>query len=80
MFGRNGRLLVDWMFDINTKNDIYEVTSCHLKLPIYQIKPENGGNKIRKVYRNFLMKCNDLPVETQSHYSTLTTSNQKKKK
>ena len=80
LFGRNGRLLVDWMFDINTKNDIYEVVSCHLKLPIYQIKPENGGNKIRTVYRNFLMKCNDLPVETQSHYSTLTTSNKKKKK
>ena len=26
------------------------------------------------------MKCNDLPVETQSPYSTLSTSNRKSKK
>ena len=62
------------------ENDIYEVVFCHPKLPIYQIKPENGGNKIRTVHRNLLMKCNDLPVETQTSYSTLSTSNQKRKK
>ena len=62
------------------ENDIYEVVFCHPKLPIYQIKPENGGNKIRTVHRNLLMKCNDLPVETQSPYSTLSTWNRKPKK
>ena len=62
------------------ENDIYEVVFCHPELPIYQIKPENGGNKIRTVHRNLLMKCNDLPVETQTSCSTLSTSNQKRKK
>ena len=62
------------------ENDIYGVISCHTKLPIYQIKPENVGNKIRAVHRNLLMKCNDLPVETQSPYSTLSTGNRKPKK
>ena len=72
--GGTGKLKSYW------ENDIYEVVFCHPKLPIYQIKPENGGNKIRTVHRNLLMKCNDLPVETQTSYSTLSTSNQKRKK
>ena len=142
MFGRNGRLPVDLMFDINTNkniknkshsgyipnwqnamNEVYskvhqnnnilqrhsksnydkknirfhfhskkiviksraretyhEVISCQPELSIYQIKPENSGNKTRTVHRNLLMKCNDLTVETQSPYSTLSTSNQKPKK
>ena len=62
------------------KSDVYEVVSCHPKLHIYQIKPESGGNKIRTVHRNLHMKCNDLPVETQSPYSTVSTSNRKPKK
>ena len=142
LFGRNGRLPVDLMFDINTNKNIknkshsgyipnwqnamkevyskvhqnnnilqrhsksnydkknirfhfhskkivrkrrvretyHEVISCQPELSIYQIKPENSGNKTRAVHRNLLMKCNDLTVETQSPYSTLSTSNQKPKK
>ena len=148
LFGRNGRLPVDLMFDINTNKNIknkshsgyitnwqnamkevyskvhqnnnilqrrsksnydkknirfhfdswrksftkkiarkrraretyHEVVSYHPELSIYQIKPENGGNKTRTVHRNLLMNCNDLPVETQSPYSTLSTSYQKPKK
>ena len=72
--GGTGKLKSYW------KNDIYEVVSCHPEWPIYQIKPENVGNKIWAVHWNLYMKCNDLPVETQSPYSTLTTSNQKPKK
>ena len=72
--GGTGKLKGYW------KSDVYEVVSCHPKLHIYQIKPGNGGNKIRTVHRNLLMKCNDLPVETQSPYSTLSTWNRKPKK
>ena len=32
------------------------------------------------MHRNLLMKYNDLPVETQSPYSTLSSTNQKPKK
>ena len=32
------------------------------------------------MHQNLLMKCNDLPVETQSPYSTLCTTNRKPKK
>ena len=42
------------------ENNIYNVVSCHPDLPIYQIKSETGGNKIRTVHRNLLKKCNDL--------------------
>ena len=38
--GGTGKLKSYW------ENDIYEVVSCHPELPIYQIKPENGANKI----------------------------------
>ena len=72
--GGTGKLKNCW------QNDIYEVVSCLPELPIYQIKPENGGNKIRTVHRKLLRKCNDLPAETQSPYSTLSTSNRKPKK
>ena len=72
--GGTGKLKSYW------ENDIYEIVSCHPKSPIYQIKPENGGNKIRTVHRNFLVKCNDLQVGTWSPYSTLSTSNRKPKK
>ena len=72
--GGTGKLKSYW------ENDIYEVVSCHPELPIYQTKLENGGNKILTVHRNFLMKWNDLPVETQNPYSALSTSNQKPKK
>ena len=72
--GGTGKLKGYW------KSDVYEVVSCHPKLHIYQIKPGNGGNNIRTVHRNLLMKCNDLPVETQSPYSTVSTSNRKPKK
>ena len=63
--GGTGKLKGYW------KSDVYEVVSCHPKLHIYQIKPGNGGNKIRTVHRNLLMKCNDLPVETQSPFLPL---------
>ena len=72
--GETGKLKSYW------ENDIYEIVSCHLVLPIYQIKLEQSGNKIRIAHRNLLMKCNDLPVETQSLYSTLINSNRKLKK
>ena len=72
--GGTGKLKSCW------ENDIYEVVSCHPELPIYQIKQGNVGNKIRTVHRKLVMKCNDLPVETQSPYSTLSTSNQKPNK
>ena len=62
------------------ENDIYEVVSCQPELSIYQIKLENGGNKVQTVHRNLLMKCNDLPVETQSPYSMFSTTNRKPKK
>ena len=48
--GGTGKLKSYW------ENGIYEVVSYHLELPIYQIKPKNGGNKIRTVHRNLLMK------------------------
>ena len=32
------------------------------------------------MHRNLLMKYNDLPIETQSPYSTLSSTNQKPKK
>ena len=72
--GETGKLKSYW------ENDIYEIVSCHLLLPIYQIKLEQSGNKIGIAHRNLLMKCNDLPVETQSLYSTLINSNRKLKK
>ena len=72
--GETGKLKSYW------ENDIYEIVSCHLLLPIYQIKLEQSGNKIRIADRNLLMKCNDLPVETQSLYSTLINSNRKLEK
>ena len=72
--GGTGKLKSYW------ENDIYEVVSCHLELPILQIKPENVGNKVPTVHRNLLMKHKDLPVETQNSYSTLSTSNRKPKK
>ena len=61
------------------KNDIYEVVSCHPKLPIYQIKLENGENIIRTVHGNLLMKYNYLPVESKIPYSNLSTLYRKPK-
>lgn len=46
------------------ENNIYDVVSCHPDLPIYRIKSEKGGNKIRTVHRNLLKKYNDLPIKT----------------
>ena len=62
------------------EDDIYCVDSCHPELPIYKIKPEKGGNKIRTVHRNLLMKCNDFPIETKSPFSTLSTKLKSKTK
>ena len=72
--GETGKLKSYW------ENDIYEIVSCHPVLPIYQIKLEHSGNKVRIAHRNLLMKCNDFSVETQSLYSTLSNSNRKLKK
>lgn len=58
-------------FRIFWKQVICQVVSCHLEWPIYQIKSENGGNKIRTVHRNLLMKCYELSIENAGQFSTL---------
>ena len=70
--GGTGKLRSYW------ENDIYEIVSCHLKSPIYQIIPEYGQNTIQTVTWNLLMKYSHVPFETQNPYSTFSTTNQEK--
>ena len=46
--GGTGKLKSYW------ENDIYKAVSCHPESPIYQIKPENGGNKFEQCIETFL--------------------------
>ena len=60
------------------ENDIYEIVSCRPKSPIYQIVPECSENAIQTVNWNLLMRYSHVPFETQSSYSTFSTTNQEK--
>ena len=33
------------------------------KLPVYEVKPENGKGRVRILHRNLLLQCNHLPLQ-----------------
>ena len=53
--GGTGKLRSYW------QDEIYLVKEKHPELPIFTIHPVNNKRKLKKVHRNIIMRCNDLP-------------------
>lgn len=45
------------------EQEIYVVTQKRKDIPVYEIRPENGGGRSRVLRRNLLLPCSYLPVE-----------------
>lgn len=55
--GGTGKLRSHW------EEHVPVVKSKSMETPVFEIIPENGEGKPRKVHRNLLLKCDFLPLE-----------------
>ena len=60
------------------EQEIYVVTQKRKDMPVYEVRPENGGGRSRVLHRNLLLPCSYLPVETPISTSKSTQKGPRK--
>ena len=58
--GEPGKLRPYW------GQEIYVVTQKRVDMPVYEVRPENGGGRSRILTRNLLLPCSNLPLRLRS--------------
>ena len=70
--GGTGKLRSHW------EDTVYVVTKKAENIPVFDIKPLNGKNtKSKRVHRNIIMPCSQLPVEKVNKKISKTSKNEK---
>ena len=70
--GGPGKLRPYW------EQEMYVVTQKRKDIPVYEVRPENGGGRSRVLHRNLLLPCSYLPVEAPISTSKITQKGPRK--
>ena len=60
------------------EQEIYVVTQKRKDMPVYEVRPENGGGRSRVLHYNLLLPCSYLPVEARISTSKSTQKGPRK--
>ena len=60
------------------EQEIYVMTQKRKDMPVYEVRPENGGGRSRVLHCNLLLPCSYLPVEAPISTSKSTQKGPRK--